>query len=375
MVQWFDGAMADCQGHQEFHAPVDIEDLLGNIPQCIWPILMPCDLLPVVGNNAGDYLCLRIDSHNRIAEVVHWYHGGGDWIPWGKTLPEAIVFDLIVARLPGPSKGHAVTAEDPRPHGTRDPHSSDRLLDWAIEWVAPEVRSLARDAAKITDGFADEVTAKHWLEVLSKHRIAVEAIALQKIQSVILDPSAKIDWKKAQSVALGVLAQRQDLAWVSNVAGDAASYLGTVADAQRFYRESLGSSNFSDQSVRLGMRWDTKCCLKYAAMRLLDLQGHDGLDEMCKIYCVTQQDPPSSQSIHERVKRYWLAESVRYEQRGDLPRAIRCTMQAGWDVGLDSMAPYRPILERIVTLTESANQPARAEVARTHLACFDQRYG
>ena len=72
---------------------------------------MPCDFLPVLGNDRGDWLCVRFGNDNSANEIIHWYHGGGDWIPWGQTLAEAIVFDSVRAKLPGNRRDHAISAE------------------------------------------------------------------------------------------------------------------------------------------------------------------------------------------------------------------------------------------------------------------------
>ena len=380
MASWIDDPLTDRTGHQEFHAPVRAEDLLADAPDCIWPILMPCDLLPVLGNGAGDFLCLRIDGSDEVSEIVHWYHGGGDWIPWGKSLPDAIIYDNVVRRLPGYAKDHAIAAEDPRPSKTlKQRPASDPLHDWAIQFVHPEVRNVSIEAVAINNDCASEEIAIGWMKVLANHRVASEAFALRRIQIEMMNPSSSVesssdaDWGTIRSIAESVLGDRQDLAWAMNIAGDAASHLGDADAARDHYEASLDCSNFTDQSVRLGMDWDTRKSIKYAASRLLEIGTESPATEQTQLYCNVDQN--SFISVADRIKNAWLERSRENEDQGNFPLAIQCAMQAGWDVGLASMKEYRPIMKRIVTLSEKANQPARAEIARTHLASFDQRYG
>ena len=122
------------------------------------------------------------------------------------------------------------------------------------------------------------------------------------------------------------------------------------------------------------MSWEINRSLKYAATRLMDIGG-DRHSELCEVYLGVHQDHQSALSPTDRVMGYWIDQSTRCEQQGNFFKAIDFAMLAGWDVGLSSMPPYRLILERVIRLAENSNQTARAELARTHLASFEQRYG
>ena len=131
--EWFDQEWWRHRGLGEYREPIEPELLLDDAPESIWPGLMSCDLLPLISNTAGDWLCARVDQDSVAAEIVQWYHGGGDWIPWGNDLAEALVFDAMIDRLPGLSRRHAVPAEDPRPAADGDCETpDDPILQWAV---------------------------------------------------------------------------------------------------------------------------------------------------------------------------------------------------------------------------------------------------
>ncbi len=103
LADWFDSEVWKSEGLHEYHLPVDPEILLQPAPDVIWPGLMPCDLLPLISNDAGDWLCVRLDSRNNASEIVQWYHGGGDWIPWGNSICEASFLTQFAITCPVPS--------------------------------------------------------------------------------------------------------------------------------------------------------------------------------------------------------------------------------------------------------------------------------
>ena len=93
LVDWFDSDIWKRKGCGEYSSPVEPALLLSDAPEQVWPGLMSCDLIPLVESTAGDWLCVRVDENSMASEVVQWYHGGGDWIPWGQDIAQAIVFD------------------------------------------------------------------------------------------------------------------------------------------------------------------------------------------------------------------------------------------------------------------------------------------
>ena len=133
---WFDSGACEALGHGEFCEPATPDQLLGPAPECIWPGLMPPDVLPLVGNGLGDWLCGRVSAQGTIDEILYWYHGGGDYLPYGAGLAEALLFDTLADRLPGRRQLHAVPAE-------REASSHQlQVSGTMISWQAPRETTL-----------------------------------------------------------------------------------------------------------------------------------------------------------------------------------------------------------------------------------------
>ncbi|TWT65079.1 SMI1/KNR4 family protein [Allorhodopirellula solitaria] len=154
--QWWDELCQHSPGPGEFRYPVMPQTLLATVPDPIWPPLMPPNFLPLVGNGAGDWLCLRLlDPHvaaqsGRSMDICHWYHGGGDWLPWGDTLSEALLFDWLLASLPQAERRHAEPAsepalecesDDPPSHVGSDSPAAWRDHRWG-QWVSSRMPGL-----------------------------------------------------------------------------------------------------------------------------------------------------------------------------------------------------------------------------------------
>src|SRR5262245_37578083 len=90
---WLDDGIWKQAGGAEFCRPRTPEQLVSPEPGSIWAGFMLPDTLPFIGNQYGDWLCLRIGFSNRVDEVLYWCHGGGDWIPYGRTLAESLIYD------------------------------------------------------------------------------------------------------------------------------------------------------------------------------------------------------------------------------------------------------------------------------------------
>jgi hypothetical protein len=50
-------------------------------------------------------------------------------------------------------------------------------------------------------------------------------------------------------------------------------------------------------------------------------------------------------------------------------------MAAAWDVGAGPISVFAELLERIASSAERSGQSSRAELARTHRRCLQDRYG
>ncbi len=78
-----------------FKSVVDTAELCEPAPLDIWPGFMLPDSLPIVSNDYGDCWCARIGASGEITEVIQWSHGGGDWMPVGKHIGEAGLWDYV----------------------------------------------------------------------------------------------------------------------------------------------------------------------------------------------------------------------------------------------------------------------------------------
>lgn len=404
LADWFDDQLWKGHGGCEFSEPVRADVLLAQTPEPIWPGLMPCDMLPVIGNRAGDWLCLRVDANNRVGQVVQWYHGGGDWLPWGGTLSAAIWFDAIRTRLPHPSRRH-VDSRSLATSGSGD-FAGDPWLNWAQQHLPAEVADLINP----------DVDGDHVVEVMLRCEVAEIAMrcelvqaALKETLSATLDPttaeqlgvdwnqvvqwmfdtgrmptetrqrlerdygltiSKPQDWQSAESHARHVIELAPELAWAWDVIGYAAERRGDDPVAIDAYRRGASCSVFTDQSVRLRTHWTNEDAAKFSASRLhRQYPEIIGQSDYLQILC-----GGPSRDRRRRLSSHWveLAQQAAEDQQWDL--AHQRYVAAGWDLGADPMSCYGELLERIAEAAEQCGQHARAELARTHRRCLKVRY-
>ena len=414
LVDWFDKEIWNQSGTSEYRQPIHPNALLTDAPEAIWPALMPCDLLPISGNTAGDWLCLRIDADNSVSEVVQWYHGGGDWIPWGRSLSEAIVFDALSVRLPGPSRRHSVPAENPRLEsgqpsrrdGASSRPSSDPLLSWAADRVAPEVASLldsdssgaviantllqhnvaevAVRCEAVLDALhhgltpiLDRQLAANWnipWEEMAQWALDVRCIPGDRRAQIEAHTGCEIaddqDWPAAQEHCQKVTEVSPRLAWPWDVLGYASERDAKIDAAVAAYLCASRCSVFTDQSVRLRTHWTTGRAAKFSVARLMEIRPE----------VVAQDDYLKRLGVGDVQRRrqtaceYWRELAERSRQNDNFSEAYQHEMAAGWDLGAEPMMTFGQLLDAIVDAAEKAGQRARAEVARAHRACLSSRY-
>ena len=390
LIDWFDGEHWRLTGCGEFCAPVHPVELLCDAPESLWPALMASDLLPLIGNLAGDFLCARIGSGarpaeecpaesdgnrntgNQITEIVHWFHGGGDWIPWGDNLAQAIAFGALVNRLPGPKHRHAEPAEQTElPDDDRT--QPNPLVQWAVGQLPAPVRVLfGVDGQAVPWGSLEETA-----DLLLQHKVSEIAVKFELIETAVFPSDGHSDWGRAESLACDVISRRNDLAWAWNIAAQSAMSRGELALAAERSANAMFCSNFSDQSVRLRQDWDLAEAAKFAVAQLLSLDlGSDNQQfdqqqgRLFDIY--TDRDIGRR---NQAVTDFWISMSKQHESSGCYFDAHRCMMRAGWDVGAAPMGAYERILGEVARLAELDEQYATAALARTHLSCFRDRYG
>ncbi|MDM4014308.1 SMI1/KNR4 family protein [Roseiconus lacunae] len=401
ICEWFDQEIwkhADDGCGQRFLHAVPPQELLDDTPQAIWPALMPCDFLPIISNGLGDYLCLRFGSDNRSREFVHWYHGGGDWIPWGDSLTEALFFDSVRQNLPGGQRDHALAAAFEPAVLSDNVHPVDR-------WVRQRISD--REGAEIEsdDGrtLADMMLSGGLSEIAVRCQLCIDAIENPLLHELddanwrMIDPqirqrylfdcdllpddvvgsisvkatelAAVQDWPAVASHCESIAERRSDLAWVWDLWGYSLERSGNAEHAIECYRKSLLCSIFTDQTVRIRTHAFVNEGQKFSASRLLQL-GYKGEGDLEANYltCLAESSPDVRR---KRVRELF----ERLASTAEPPEAYDAWMKAGWDLGAEPMSAYGKVLDRVAESAAAAGYQALTEMAKTHRACFEGRYG
>lgn len=405
LADWFDAEVWRGFGGGEFRQPVSPAVLLNSAPEVIWPALMPPDFLPLLGNTAGDWLCARIGAEGCGDQIVHWYHGGGDWIPWGRTLAEAIVFDAVHARLPGPSRRHSVPAESPRLDAAGS--LSDPLLAWAAKRVPAPVAELIPSQVAGKD-LGDRMIEAGVAEVAVRCELVQAALAEPLSGRLDADTAARLgfdwhqavrwcfdlglippeardrlreefglalgrsqDWAEAAEHCRRVQQLAPELAWPWELLGYAEQRRGALASAVALYRQAAAKSGFTDQSIRLRTHWTSDSAAKFSVAMLRQL-APASMSESPYLRALGLREV---QARRRAVSEQWSQQAGAALADGNAAEAYRCFMAAGWDLGAGSIASYAELLDGLVDSAQQAGWAARAALAKTHRACLMERYG
>ncbi|TWU24261.1 hypothetical protein Pla52o_21870 [Novipirellula galeiformis] len=407
LADWFDREIWQRQGTGEFRVPISPAALLSDAADEIWPGLMPCDMLPVLADSAGNWVCVRADANNQMSEMVQWFHGGGDWMPWGKRLADAIVFEAVVERLPGPRRRLAVPAENPKQDF--DP-LNDPFVHWAFEHQSKSIREL----------LAEQTSPQETAEILLREDIATEAVRCELVQDAMHQPwssqvNSKIasklglswndcvswmfdgsripadawrllkdnlnvgdfdrgtqDWSAVERHCKAVIDHTQEstrqLAWAWDLLGYAIERRDDRAGAIGVYERGATASSFTDQAVRMNSHWMQHEAAKFSVARLQKLAP----ETVQASKYLSSLLGSSSQACRHQVVEYWMDQA---NNARDPSTSLERLMHAGWDVGVDSFHRFSTLLDRIAIEAEAAGQQARATLAKTHRRCLQNRYG
>ncbi len=409
LADWFDRELWTLTGTREFHVAATPKELLESTPESIWPGLMNADLVPIVSNGAGDWLCASMGADNVLSKIVHWYHGGGDWIEWGDDLAQAIVFDAIQSRLPGSRRRHATPAETI--HGgtgsgaTAGNGDADPMLAWALNHVPPTVGDLFRDNTSTAGQVADVLIDHEVAEVAVRFELVQAALNISGLEEVSIEGlspgsgafakasfdrdtvsfelakriSLKTgsedwraqDWSAAETHAVAVTQRSPESAWAWDVAGYAAMRRGDSLVAMGRWLCGSQCQLFSDQSVRLQTHWAASIAAKFSAAMLAEhfpsaVQDSEYLTLLCEHDAAVRSD---------RVSRFWMAEGEEALAGDDGQAALDGFVAAGWDIGMRPITAYADLLDRIATTAQKIGQPGRARLAEVHRECLRDRYG
>ena len=429
--QWFDEDVACVRLPGGFRAPLTAEQLIRQAPREIWPGFMLPYTLPLVGNQYGDWICVCVGPDGSLGELLHWYHGGGDWIPLGSDIAEVIVHDVVDHFRP---VGGQMLRGAPE---SIEPEQRARVLVTFQEpalrtWLCERLSASSEDQSATTIAVAQALENIEQalgcgayldaLQVMHQRTWAMDAVACDRIQFVLQHGTVKMsdpaiaralgmnwspdfvrwlfdldqipqsararfaelsgggaelwdqqDWTLAGELACEVLDRRYDLGWAVNVAGWSRQRNGNAAGAAEIYFEGRYASAFSDQGVRMRTHWADARYGKFTIAQLSEL--HDYLT-------TEQQGDPYLQAICKnsegrtvkRVQNFWLDESHRLSGEQYFEGANWHLVRAGWDVGVEHLGDYRTILESLVVAARAAGWEARQAVAQTHLDCFLRGY-
>ncbi len=403
--QWFDHA---CQGYQflgEFDQPLHPKELLEPAPSVLWPGFMLPDTLPLVGNRYGDWLCLRVGPENRVTEILHWYHGGGDYLPVGESIAEALFYDRCRALIPG----HQVWA------GSEGIGlDSKESIHWLSEQLGQSVDRLDEILAYFAAG--DLPTG---MDAFDEHRWSRAAIGRDRIEYSLnhrfrqhADPKLAIRlgvswdyevtkwlfdlgqipveyrhalrenfevpehaesiqrWDRAEQIAEKILQEWQDLAWASDIAGWCAFRRGDLVTAIDRWWLGIKASVFSDQSTKLKTHWFDRRFGKFSAAQLFPIQyamdAERRMDPYWSALIAVEHGEP-----HQRITSHWIGRG----SQADLSPSDRydAWYKAGWDVGCQQMALFEPILENLQQSAELSQWGARSQIAAAYLAKLRRR--
>ena len=404
LVDWFDSDIWKRKGCGEYSSPVEPALLLSDAPEQVWPGLMSCDLIPLVESTAGDWLCVRVDENSMASEVVQWYHGGGDWIPWGQDIAQAIVFDGYLQRISSDSRRHAIPAAYHRGNGEQ----VDDLLVWALQQM-PTGLAEALDAAQDSEQIANSLLNARVAEVAVHCELVLKSMSCPDVDSLRLAIGAEAeaidrnqltewsfdtalipdkylsvlksghhglnlgeqDWQTARVHADAVTKLAPNLAWGWEILGyceDRADRMESALDA---YSNAIQCSVFTDQSVRMNTHWATEEASKFSIERLRRIDQRI-IDQSDYLSTLLKADGSERRAC---MTAYWKKKAAAHLEIGEIPTAVDCYMAAGWDLGAGPIQVYGDILTHIQETAETCGQSGRAEVAATHRRCLRERYG
>lgn len=422
---WFDRDAEQVPLAGEFREASQFGFLLDRAPTIVWPGLMLPDTLPLIGNEYGDWLCVRVNESNRFGELVHWYHGGGDWIPVGRTIAEAVLHDIVDQYRPRIGQVLRGASESTSPehlyHVTQR-SNDERLLRWLAASLEDAVGQ-PRGHSSLQDVLS-KLSASNYLaaiQQLEKAGWAVEASlcdqieyalhvpirslaseeiprrlglnydpdyvrwlfdanqipnnVLHQIQEILhtlgLPPAQPFaqNWVEAERLARCLLERRNDLAWAVDIAGWAAQRRGDLAAACEIYFNGRFASAFSNQSIRMRSHGCVPQFGKVAIAEMWKLSEHLSDSQLFDGYLRTIWQTPA-RALQREVQEFWMRNGREAMNAGSFAIAYASFYRAGWDIGAQRMTDYSDIFAGLIESSQAAGWTARANVAQTHMACL-----
>lgn len=395
---WLDDELWRAQGAGEFSRALAPAELFAPEPGMLWSGFMLPDTIPWVGNDYGDWLCLRVDERDEVREIVQWSHGGGDWIPVGDGLAESLLCDLArgglsVGGMEEPSRSPPTAASPRWEEWARERLRQDREIELREGAAGQDAGALAPFAAaglcrclvvrerllsrldsplkRRGDrpfarrcGVPWEPDFVRWLFDLDLVPESQRS-ELRRQWNAADDPLRGQDWEAAARIAAEVVAERSDLAWPFDVMGWSAEKRGARQQAIEAYARGVRASVFTDETIRLRTHWFGEQYGKFAAARLAELRAaaseEIAHDPYLRLYLSAAGD-----SLRERVTAYWLEAAAAARRRGDPAAEYDAYYRAGWDLGLRNLDRLSAILAGLAEAARAAGWRGRAAVAEMY---------
>jgi hypothetical protein len=362
-----------------FQMPMLPVELAQDRPQDIWPGFMLPDTLPILGNEYGDWICVRVGADNSLGELIHWYHGGGDWIPVGSTIEEAILHDIVDQFRPVRQQMLRGAAETLSPNHLSlvASHFADRRLQ---VWLSEGLPGKPTTNASAVEAIFERLQAGEHelaLEILMANQWAYEATACDLVEVALREAADPKLAQRAQATIAAVCSslteRRKDLSWPFDVLGMKYQRDGESDAAIETYFAGRHASAFTSQAVRLSNHGFDGRFGKFSIAKLsglLDSKPTLNTDDYLRAFW---QAEPSQ--LFASVQAYWTSVGRSLMDAADYATAYQAFFAAGWDLGMDRLDGFREIFNDLKSAAKAAGWTARQEVANTHANCLEARLG
>jgi hypothetical protein len=379
--QWFDFQSRNLVLPGRFCHPVNIDELCQQSPQVLWPGFMQPDSLPLVGNDYGDWICARVTEDNRLGELIHWFHGGGDWIPVGHSIAEALLHDAIDQFRPIKKQMLRGAVESIPLKNDADCLQGSKQKTEFLRWLE---NSLSESNVKKQLGSILELTEPEdypkALRNLIDDGLLVEACSCDLIESIInkslpndkeqsIKNLSSQEWSEIEWLCEKIIRMRSDIGWSFALHGMSCEFRFAHERAQSSWFQGRFASAFSDQSVRLQLhhfeKHYKKCCIAQLVSKpsqLPDKIRNDGYLEQ-----FTSSD---ANCLNSTIQNFWRQQGCEAMNQERFAEAYQAFYRSGWDLGAEKLMAFHQILTDMREAAAQAGWVARSRVIQSYLECL-----